>query len=140
MEYRILGDSGIRVSRLCFGSLTIGPLQAKLPVAAGAAVLQAAFDAGVTFVDTAQLYRTYAPLREALKGRRHEIVVASKSYAYDREGMRHSVEEACRELGRDYVDIFLLHEQESYLTLKGHREALTYLLDAKKEGQIGRAS
>ncbi|HRU42362.1 MAG TPA: aldo/keto reductase, partial [Candidatus Diapherotrites archaeon] len=58
MDYRILGSTGLRVSRLCFGSLTIGPLQAGLDIEEGASVIRAAFDMGVNFIDTAELYRT----------------------------------------------------------------------------------
>ncbi|HWR38356.1 MAG TPA: aldo/keto reductase [Patescibacteria group bacterium] len=132
----MLGSTDLNVSRMCFGSLTIGPLQANLPLREGAAVIEAALDAGVNFIDTAQLYQTYPYLREALRSHRHSLIVASKSYDYTYEGMRTSVEEACREIGRDYVDIFMLHEQTSRMTLKGHYEALRYLCDAKRQGLI----
>lgn len=135
MEYRRLGNSGLTVSRLCFGALTIGPLQAKLPLREGAEVIEAALDAGVNFIDTAELYRTYPYIKAAIR-HRPEVIVASKCYAYTYEDMRRSVEEACRELGRDYIDIFMLHEQVSRLTLKGHREALGFLADAKAGGLI----
>lgn len=139
MDSCILGRTGLRVSRLCFGALTIGPLQANLPLSQGAAVIKEALDAGVNFIDTAELYGTYSYIREALQGfngNRTDIVIASKSYAYSREAMRCSVEKACRELGRDYVDIFMLHEQTSRLTLKGHQAALAFLVEAKKQGMI----
>ena len=136
MEYRSLGATGLLVSKMCFGSLTIGPLQANLPLREGAAVIEAALDAGVNFIDTAQLYQTYPYLRQALAQRRHQAIIASKSYDYTYEGMRNSVEQACRELGRDYIDIFMLHEQPSRLTLQGHADALKFLGDAKKAGLI----
>ena len=123
------------VSRLCFGALTIGPLQAKLPLCEGAEVIQEALDAGVNFIDTAELYQTYPYIKEAIR-HRPEVVVASKCYAYMYEDMRRSVEQACSEIGRDYIDIFMLHEQVSRLTLKGHREALEFLVDAKAKGLI----
>jgi predicted aldo/keto reductase-like oxidoreductase len=50
--------------------------------------------------------------------------------------MRRSLEQACRELGRDYIDIFMLHEQVSALTLRGHADALACLVDAKRQGLI----
>ena len=53
MTYKTLG--GIKnISKLCFGSLTVGPLQANLPVDIGAEVIAHAFDCGVNFIDTAQ--------------------------------------------------------------------------------------
>ncbi|NLC06896.1 MAG: 4Fe-4S dicluster domain-containing protein [Syntrophomonadaceae bacterium] len=131
MEYNRLGNTNLKVSKLCFGALTIGPLQACLPIPQGAAVIRRALELGVNFIDTAELYETYPYIREALRGFSGEVVVASKSYAYTAEGMQESLEKARRELDRDVVDIFLLHEQESALTLQGHRPALEYLLEAK---------
>ncbi len=136
MEYRQLGSTGIKVSRICFGVLTIGPLQASLPVSQGAQVIRYALDRGVNFFDTAQYYRTYPYLREALKGYGGEAVVASKSYAYTRHKMAEAVEEARRGTDRDIIDIFLLHEQESALTIRGHWEAYEYLLECKQRGII----
>ncbi|MDD4334783.1 MAG: aldo/keto reductase [Desulfotomaculaceae bacterium] len=136
MQYRFLGQTGILVSRLCFGALTIGPLQANLPVREGAAVLRKALESGVNFIDTAEFYRTYPYIREALRGFAHDVVICSKCYAYTRQDMQQSVEKALTELGRDYIDIFMLHEQESALTIKGHWEAYEYLLQAKEKGLI----
>ncbi len=136
MQYRLLGKTGILVSRLCFGALTIGPLQANLPVREGAAILRRALERGVNFIDTAELYETYPYIREALRGFSGDVVICSKCYAYTRQGMRQSVEKALTELARDYIDIFMLHEQESGLTIKGHWEAYEYLLEAKEKGLI----
>ncbi len=135
MEYRSLGNTGLKVSRLCFGALTVGPLQANMPLQSGAAVIRAALDAGVNFIDTAELYGTYPYIRAACQGA-GDVVIASKSYAYAYEDMRRSVESACRAIGRDYIDIFLLHEQTSRLTLAGHADALAFLADAKRQGII----
>ncbi|WP_418792292.1 aldo/keto reductase [Phosphitispora sp. TUW77] len=136
MEYRELGKTGIRVSRLCFGVLTVGPLQAGLPIDAGAKVIRYALENGVSFLDTAQYYKTYPYIKQALKRYSGEVVLASKSYAYTREMMQDAVEEARKETGRDMIDIFLLHEQESALTIKGHWEAYEYLLECKQKGII----
>lgn len=136
MDYRQLGHTGLAVSRLCFGALTIGPLQANHPLSMGAEVIRRALECGVNFIDTAELYGTYRYIRESLKGWPGEVVIASKSYAYTREGMAESLEKARRELDRDVIDIFMLHEQESPLTLKGHWEAYEYLLAAKAKGII----
>ena len=136
MDYQILGHTGLKVSKLCFGGLTIGPLQSTRPLAEGATVMRTAFDAGVNFVDTAELYGTYPYIRKAIADAKHDIIIASKSYAYTYEDMRLSVETACREIGRDYIDIFMLHEQTSRMTLRGHAEALRYLCDAKRQGII----
>ncbi len=137
MTYTVLGGTGIRVSRLCFGSLTLGPIQANLPLEEGAAVAARAIERGVTFFDTAQLYRTYPYLRRAMEiTGRHDIVIASKTYAHTRALAAHALDEARRALDRDMIDIFLLHEQESIHTLRGHREALEYLLEQKQRGTV----
>ncbi|MCL4425276.1 MAG: aldo/keto reductase [Firmicutes bacterium] len=136
MNYGELGKTGIRVSRLCFGTLTMGPLQASLSIGEGAELIRMAVDLGVTFFDTAELYGTYPYLAEGLRGLEEQTVVASKSYAYEREDMARDLEKALRETGRGHIDIFLLHEQESALTLRGHRAALDYLLQARDKGLV----
>ena len=136
MEYRQLGATGLRVSRMCFGVLTVGPLQANLSVDEGARIISYALERGVNFLDTAQYYQTYPYIRHALKGYQGEVCVSSKSYAYTEEMMTDSLEEARRELDRDVVDVFMLHEQESALTIKGHWEAFEYLLKCKAQGII----
>jgi len=136
LEYNYLGKTGIKVSRLCFGALTVGPLQANLPVGEGVAVIRRALESGVNFIDTAELYQTYPYIREAIRGREHETIITTKCYAYTREGMKKSLDVALAGLGRDYIDIFLLHEQESELTIQGHWEAVEYLLEAKRRGVV----
>lgn len=136
MDYGLLGRTGIRVSRLCFGSLTVGPLQARLPVMEGAGIIRSALEAGVNFIDTARLYNNYEYIKEAVAGRSGDVVIATKSYDYTREGMRQSLEEALKSMDRDYIDIFLLHEQESGLTIRGHWDAVEELVRARREGTI----
>ena len=114
MQYTKLGNTDILVSKLCYGSLTLGPLQKNLPLKDGAAVIEKAVDLGVNFIDTADLYGTYPYIREVLKTHK-DLIVASKSYAYDTETASETLERALRETGRDYIDIFLLHEQEGPL-------------------------
>ncbi|MCL2857100.1 MAG: aldo/keto reductase [Oscillospiraceae bacterium] len=137
MEQVRLGNTGLTVSRLCYGTLTLGPLQAALPVEEGAQLLCCAIERGVNFVDTAQLYETYPYIRRAMEisGER-DIIISTKTYAHTRELAAAALEEARQELNRDYIDIFLLHEQESEHTLRGHRDALEYLLEQKQKGII----
>lgn len=137
MEHRLLGGTGISVSRLCFGALTIGPLQANLSLTKGADVIVRAIEKGVNFVDTAELYGTLPMIREAMhRTDSRDLVVATKSYAYSVETAEASLNKALKELDRDYVDIFLIHEQESDLTLKGHWEAIEYLIRMKEAGHV----
>lgn len=136
MDYRQLGQTGIYVSKMCFGSLTISPLQAALSINEGADLIRYALEQGVNFIDTAKLYKNYPYLKKALKGWDKPVVIASKSYDYTWEGMKKSIEEARLAIDRDYIDIFMLHEQESELTLKGHAPAIEYMLEAKAKGYI----
>lgn len=129
---------GVTVSRLCIGSLTVSPMQAALPFERAADVLAYAFDRGITFTDTAQYYDNYAIIRRALEkcADPSRVRVSTKTYAYSRELAKDAVEQARRELDRDVIDIFMLHEQESYETLRGHMEALDYLFECKARGII----
>lgn len=121
---------------MCFGALVIGPLQAGLSIGEGARVIRAALERGVNFIDTAELYATYDHIREASRGFGNMPVVATKSYAWNAEGAAESVEKARKGLDRDVLDIFLLHEQESRMTLRGHREALEFYLNEREKGRI----
>lgn len=137
MEYRELGKTGIRVSAICFGALTMGPLQANFSPERAGEVIAYAFDRGINFVDCAQLYRVYDHVREALrKTKRDDVVICSKSYAYTKQMAVDAVEEARKKLDRDVIDIFMLHEQESIHTFRGHREALDALFEMKAKGVI----
>lgn len=135
MIYNTLGDTGIRVSQLCFGSLTMGPLQKNLPLEEGARIIKKAAELGVNFIDTADLYGTYPYIKEALK-EYPDMVIASKSYAYDNKTAQETLNRALKGIGRDYIDFFLLHEQEGPLTLKGHWEAIEYLSKCKEKGLV----
>ncbi|MCF6465662.1 aldo/keto reductase [Clostridium sp. Cult2] len=132
-----LGNTDIEVSRLCFGSLTMTPFQANLTIEEGANLIQYAYYNGINFIDTAEIYQNYKYIKEALKNiNRHDYVIATKCYAYTKEMAKQSIELALKELETDYIDIFMLHEQESIHTLRGHQEAIEYFLEAKKMGKI----
>ena len=126
------------VSRIGVGSLTVSAMQANLPTDEAADVLAYAFDCGINFIDTAQYYENYGLIREALRRCKapEKVVVSTKTYAYSRELASEAVEEARKSLDRDVIDIFMLHEQESYLTMQGHRPAYEYLLECREKGII----
>ncbi len=136
MQMNSLGRSGLTVSRMCFGTLTMSPLQTNMTPEAGARLLIHAYEKGVRFLDTADLYGTYPHIALALK-EAPDYVVSTKAYCWDELTAREALERAYRGLGRDYVDLFMLHEQESLYTLRGHEEALRYLADQKAKGHIG---
>lgn len=136
MQYRKLGGTGLTVSRLCFGALTMGPLQRNLPLHEGAGLIRLALEMGVNFIDTAEIYGCYPYIREALRGFSGPVYIASKSYAHTREEMQKSLAYCMESLQRDSIDLFMLHEQESYFTIKGHREALDVLVEARNTGLV----
>ncbi len=135
---RVLSPRLPPVTRLALGSLTVSPLQAALPVEEAAEVLAYAFDRGINFVDTAQYYTNYEILRRAFARCKDpgSVVLSTKTYAYSREGAAEAVEEARQKTGRDVIDLFMLHEQESIHTLHGHMDALLYLLEMRERGIV----
>ena len=136
MKYRELGGTGKLVSRLCFGTLTMGPFQRGLSAKEGAALLERAFSHGVNFLDTAEIYETYPHVAEAVRIK-PDVIVCTKSYSYDAATAEVSFKKAVDGIGREYIDVFLLHEQESAHTIRGHMEAIEYFLRRKEEGYIG---
>lgn len=136
MKQNWLGRTGIKVSELCFGTLVMGPLQANLPVYEGSDLLAYALDLGVTFFDTAHLYQTYQYFKPLSPSQKQKMVINSKSYAYTYQDMMECIETDLKAIDRDYFDIFMLHEQESTLTLKGHQDAVQAMIKAKEQGKI----
>jgi aryl-alcohol dehydrogenase-like predicted oxidoreductase len=136
LESVLLGGSGIAVSRLCFGTLTIGPLQRNMTALQGGKLLIYAREQGILFFDTAEIYDNYPHLRVLIQ-EYPDAVIATKSYAYDTRTAEASLKKATEGIGRDYIDLFLLHEQESIHTLRGHYEALEYFMHQKEKGRIG---
>ena len=114
----------------------MSPLQKNMTPSDGAALLIYAYERGIRFLDTADLYETYPHIREALKSA-PDYVISTKAYCWDRETAQAALERAFRGLGRDYVDLFMLHEQESLYTLRGHEEALLFLEEQRQRGHIG---
>lgn len=136
MKKKFLGNTGIKVSIAGFGVLPMGPSQLALPVEQGAAVIRYALEHGFNFLDTAQYYRTYPYIKKALEvGDFDDVVISSKSLCTDYDGMMDAILEAREELGRDVIDIFLMHEVRS-----GQWEerfaAWEALKDARKKGLV----
>lgn len=138
MERTMFPTIGKKVSRLCFGALTISPLQRDFDVPKGASLMAFAYRNGINFFDTADLYGNYPQIRAFLESGidREDVVLSTKSYAYDRETAKRGLDRALESMRTEYVDFFLLHEQESEHTLRGHREAYEYFLEMKQAGLI----
>lgn len=138
MERLPLGKTGLTVSKLCFGSLSVGPCQADLDPDRAGEIISLAISLGINHIDTAQLYETYPHIRRglAMAGHPEDIVISSKTYAYERRMALDAVDEARRALDRDVIDVFLLHEQESEHTVRGHMPALEALYGLKAKGVL----
>jgi predicted aldo/keto reductase-like oxidoreductase len=131
-----LGKTGLLVSPIGFGVLTIGENQLNLPISEGAAIVRYGLECGINFLDTAQYYRTYLYIREALKGSGFDPVISSKSLDLSANDMAIAIEEARKELDRDIIDIFLLHEVRNDPDFSNRAGAWEQLQEAKIKGLV----
>ena len=133
MERVQLGNTGIEVSRLCFGSLTMTPFQANLSVREGAYLIEYAFDKGINFIDTAEIYENYDYIKTALKNiNREDFHIATKTYAYTKEMAAKSLDLALKQLGTDYIDIFYCMNRKVSILLKDILKLLNISLKKRK--------
>jgi len=136
MKRVTLGATGIEVTELCFGTLTMSRLQADLPPENGSTAIARALELGVNFIDTAQAYGTYEHVAAALEGRTDKPMIATKSHARTYDDMKAAVEQALQAMRLDRIDIFLFHltrSEEDYLERRG---AIDCLLEYKEKGLI----
>ena len=137
LETRFLPQLGRTVTRLGLGALPMGPLQRTLSVAAGARVVRAAVEGGITFIDTATLYGTYEHIALGLKGWGGTVTVATKTHARaDRALAEKHIETALKELDRDVIDIMLCHCARGRFTEDEWGPTLEALLAARDKGLI----
>jgi aryl-alcohol dehydrogenase-like predicted oxidoreductase len=137
MKKSLLGQTGLEVTELCFGTLSMSPLQAKVSIQEGAAVIRKALEEGINFIDTAEMYLTHKYIAEAIKDYDGEVIIATKSTATSYEDMEKSIHDALNELGRDYIDIFLLHAARGGKDIFQVRQgAYNCLKDYKTKGII----
>ncbi|MCI2147816.1 MAG: aldo/keto reductase [Clostridiales bacterium] len=135
-----LGRTGIMVTPVGMGTLTMGFSQKNLSVEEGSSVIVHAAERGINFFDTAQYYDTYRFLRPALDEiKKREIplpVIVSKTLAPDYDGAEAAVNECLRELDLSAVDIFLLHEVRGVSDFQDRQDAWKALQDCKEKGLI----
>jgi len=154
VKYRILGKTGLFVSELCLGTMTFGgegtwKVMGGLDQAAATAITKAAFDAGVTFIDTANVYsigQSEILLGNAIRDLglpRDEIVIATKAtgmMSKDPNGLGHSryhlmnqVDASLRRLGIDHIDLYQLHGVDARTPIE---ETLETLNDLVRSGKV----
>ena len=136
MEYRTLGKTGLKISRLGLGGI---PIQ-KIDKEGARSLVDELIAESVNFIDTARGYTVSEEyLGYALEGVRDKFVLATKSTARTREAMVEDIETSLSKLRTDYIDLYQLHnpgakELETVLAPGGALEAL---LDAREKGKIG---
>jgi aryl-alcohol dehydrogenase-like predicted oxidoreductase len=137
-----LGDSGIEVSRLAMGTGTQGGGQSsaqtrQLGIKGLSDLFRAAYDEGINFWDSADMYGSHPHMKEALKSiDREKVVIMSKTRAKTAEQMRSDLERYKQEIGTDYIDIMMLHAVTSpnwQTELKG---AMEFLSEEKEKGTV----
>jgi aryl-alcohol dehydrogenase-like predicted oxidoreductase len=147
MECRTLGRCGLKVSRVCLGTMMFGD---PTPEAESLAIIQAALDQGINFLDTADKYASGASERivgKALAGRRDEVVLATKvgiatgdhpnAAGSSRKHIREGLEASLRRLGTDYLDLYYLHTPDATTPLDESLAALDDLVRAGKVLHVG---
>ncbi len=139
MEYRILGKTGLRVSRMGFGGI---PIQ-RIDAAGTRELMQKLVDAGVNYIDTARGYTvSESYLGEALEGLRNHFVLATKSMARSKEAMAKDIDISLGNLRTNYIDLYQVHnpnmaQLDQVIAPGGALEALQEARNSGKIGHIG---
>lgn len=155
MKYRVLGDTGILVSELCFGAMTFGGTGMWTPVGKtqqeeADKLVGIALDAGINFFDTANVYSTGISeqiLGKALGSKRKDIILATKVRGKMGEGVNQvglsrvhimqQVDESLKRLGTDYIDLYQIHGFDILTPLEETLRALDDLVHSGKVRYIG---
>ncbi|MFO8000097.1 MAG: aldo/keto reductase [Marinilabilia sp.] len=137
-----LGNTGIEVSRLAIGTGTNGWDQEsnqtrELGIKGLADLLEAGFERGVYFWDSADQYGTHPHLREALKRiPREKVVILTKTHATTEKEMQADLDRFRKELDTDYIDVMLLHMMTDADWPRQKAGAMNVLSEAREEGIV----
>jgi aryl-alcohol dehydrogenase-like predicted oxidoreductase len=142
MDFRSLGRTGVRVSQLCFGTMSFG---GDADEAMSARMYRACREAGINFFDSADQYnkgRSEEILGELMRGHRDELVIATKSFnptgedvnarGNSRRHITRAIERSLKRLQTDRVEILYLHQQDPLTPLEESMRALEDLVRAGK--------
>ncbi|MGC9468566.1 MAG: aldo/keto reductase [Anaerolineae bacterium] len=142
MEYKVLGSTGVKVSSLCFGTMSFG---GDADEATSAAMFNRCRDVGINFFDCANVYqkgRSEQILGNLIHDARDEIVITTKAYfpmgpdvnarGAHRRHLLQAVEGSLRRLGTDYIDIYFIHSFDETTRLEETVRALSDLVDQGK--------
>jgi len=145
MRYRTLGATGIRVSTYCLGAMMLGQW-GNQDHDDGVRIVHTALDAGINFVDTADVYsqgESEEIIGKALKGRRDDVVLATKVHGTmgagenrsgnSRRWIRYEVEQSLRRLRTEWIDLYQIHRPDPRTDIE---ETLSVLTDLVREGKV----
>jgi aryl-alcohol dehydrogenase-like predicted oxidoreductase len=145
MELRTLGRTGVRVSVQCLGTMMLGPWGNKDEDEC-VRIIHAALDAGINFVDTADVYaegRSEEIVGRALRGRRDGVVLATKVHGpmgpgpndkgNSRLWIMRAVEDSLRRLETDHIDLYQMHRPDPSIPIE---ETLGALTDLVRQGKV----
>ena len=153
MDYVPLGNTGLYVSRLCFGAMTFGdpddPSHARVGnegQETANTMVETALDAGINFFDTANGYgggTSEVMLGKALGKKRHDAIVATKLYfpmgsdvnqlGSSRLSVMREVEDSLKRLGTDYIDLYQVHSWDESTPIQ---ETMRALDDCVRQGKV----
>jgi aryl-alcohol dehydrogenase-like predicted oxidoreductase len=152
MKLRPLGRTGVQVSPLCLGAMMFGPW-GNDDRADSTRIIHRALDAGINFVDTADVYSNGVSeeiVGEALQSRRDDVILATKFFmpmgedpnarGGSRRWIIREVENSLRRLGTDYLDLYQVHRPSPDTDVEETLGALTDLVRAGKVRYIGSSS
>ncbi len=158
MDYVHLGTSGLKVSRLCLGTMTYGTPAWRpwvLSEEAGRPFIRQALELGITFFDTADMYSlgvSEEVVGRALRdfARRDQVVLATKAFfpmgegpndrGLSRKHLLHAIDASLRRLGVDYVDLYQIHRWDPHTPIEETLDALNDIVRAGKARYIGASS
>ena len=154
MHHVKFGSTGLKVSRLCLGTMTFG-YQCDEDVSRS--IMDASFEAGIDFIDTADVYPLGAPpdlfgrteeiVGRWLQGRRDDFILATKCFfptgpkpwnsGNSRHNIMRSVEASLRRLGTDYIDLYQVHSWDTETPIDETMSALDDLVRSGKVRYLG---
>jgi len=156
MKYRLLADTGVFVSELCLGAMTFGGQGQMWEVIGGLdqsstdAIVGRALDAGINFIDTADVYsagESETQVGKALAGKRNQVVLATKvrgrmgkgpnDVGLSRLHIMEAAEASLKRLNTDYIDLYQIHRFDSLTNIEDTLRALDDLVRSGKVRYIG---
>ena len=135
MEYRVLGKTGLKVSRLGFGGIPIQRIDAE----GTKALMHRLLEAGVNYIDSARGYTVSEEyIGYGLEGIRDKFILATKGRGLTKQAMQKDVETSLRNFRTDYIDLYQFHNPslEDLETITAPGGALEALRDAKAAGTV----